>query len=495
MIIFSNSKNAASLTRAVKEGRFKVITKGVYIDIKSNENEQIVEKIKPILEHLKVEGFISYASGLYNNFIDENNTIYVTGNKAREVILNDIKVIVTKGNEKEMNHYAAESLNNLKIKVPNVYRAALQNFSIRKVDQYRINKELALKALIKEAEKFGNDAWQVLYTNLNTHANILGYEKEAQSIIVELDKYRKDKNLDILDSKRVVMFKNLLEKVQSENIISLDNFDKTDSNACEHLAFFEAYFSNYIEGTEFEINEAYSIVFDPKVHYVRAKDSHDVKKSYTLMLNNIQNPINITTSEQYIKQLKAWHKELMEHRGDEILVGEFKHKKNKAGSTTFVIPEKVEEMLKYSFQLSQGITNLAQKAFFLKTTFTEIHPFEDGNGRMSRIILNNYLSLAGKKRIIVPNVYREDYILGLKAFSNSNNPIPIVRALNKAAQITNAIPYHTDITDLIDFLNKNSAFCLPQESMWGVKPPNEPQEGEVNQLELFSNIGLRKNKF
>lgn len=114
---------------------------------------------------------------------------------------------------------------------------------------------------------------------------------------------------------------------------------------------------------------------------------------------------------------------------------------------------------------------------------------------MSRIILNNYLSLANKKRIIIPNVFGEDYILGLKAFSNSNNPMPIIKTLNRAAQITNAVPYHTEIKDLINFLNNNSAFCLPQESMWGVKPPNMENNGETNQLDLFSNIGLRNNKF
>lgn len=495
MIIFSNTKNASSLTKAVKEGRFKVLTKGIYIDINSNSEEQINEKLFSILGHLKVEGIISYASGLHNKLIDENKTIWVVAKTAREVVVGDIRIVVIKGNDKENNTYATESLTNTLIKVPNVYRAALQNFSVRKVDQYRINKELALKALIKEAEKFGNEAWQVLYTNLNTHAAILGYEKEAQSIIIELDKYRKDKNLDILDSKRVAMFDNLLEKILSSPIIEPEHFDKRDTNACENLAFFEAYFSNYIEGTEFEVNEAYSIVFDPQVHYVRAKDSHDVKKSYELMLSNIQNPISIKTSEEYIKVLKSWHNAMMLHRSEDMLVGEFKQKKNKAGSTTFVIPEKVEEMLKYSFNLSKAIADPVKKAYFLKTTFTEIHPFEDGNGRMSRIILNNYLSLANKKRIIIPNVFGEDYILGLKAFSNSNNTVPIIKTLNRAAQITNAVPYHTDIKDLIDFLNNNSAFCLPQESMWGVKPPNMENNGETNQLDLFSNIGLRNNKF
>ncbi len=62
--------------------------------------------------------------------------------------------------------------------------------------------------------------------------------------------------------------------------------------------------------------------------------------------------------------------------------------KNKAGVTSFVLPEKVKEMLILSFKMSKKMEVPIKKALFLKITFTEIHHFKDGNRRMFRIILS-----------------------------------------------------------------------------------------------------------
>jgi hypothetical protein len=47
-----------------------------------------------------------------------------------------------------------------------------------------------------------------------------------------------------------------------------------------HLqAFVETYFSNYIEGTEFEIKEAHDIVVKGRPMKYREDDSHDIRKN------------------------------------------------------------------------------------------------------------------------------------------------------------------------------------------------------------------------
>jgi Fic family protein len=43
----------------------------------------------------------------------------------------------------------------------------------------------------------------------------------------------------------------------------------------------------------------------------------------------------------------------------------------------------------------------------------EVHPFADGNGRTSRLALNLSLTAAGLTRIIIPTVFRDDYISAL----------------------------------------------------------------------------------
>ena len=42
------------------------------------------------------------------------------------------------------------------------------------------------------------------------------------------------------------------------------------------LAFYEAYFSNFIEGTEFEVAEAAEIVFEGHIPTHRREDGHDI---------------------------------------------------------------------------------------------------------------------------------------------------------------------------------------------------------------------------
>ena len=47
------------------------------------------------------------------------------------------------------------------------------------------------------------------------------------------------------------------------------------------LPFFEAYFSNFIEATEFAVEEARQIVFDNVIPPTRAEDAHDVTGTQT----------------------------------------------------------------------------------------------------------------------------------------------------------------------------------------------------------------------
>ena len=45
----------------------------------------------------------------------------------------------------------------------------------------------------------------------------------------------------------------------------------------------------------------------------------------------------------------------------------------------------------------------------------EVHPFADGNGRCGRIMMNAELVAANQARVIIPTVYRNNYLSGLKA--------------------------------------------------------------------------------
>jgi len=50
----------------------------------------------------------------------------------------------------------------------------------------------------------------------------------------------------------------------------------------------------------------------------------------------------------------------------------------------------------------------------------ECHPLADSNGRLARIVSNGVLSAAGQVRIVIPTVYRNNYLAGLAWVSNGN---------------------------------------------------------------------------
>jgi hypothetical protein len=117
-----------------------------------------------------------------------------------------------------------------------------------------------------------------------------------------------------------------------------------------HKAFFEAYFSNYIEGTIFEVKEAEKIVFDKKMPTSRPADAYDILSNYKIVSdpNEIRRlPRNAQDLEDLLKDR---HKFLFEERPN-ILPGKFKTKNNQAGSTVFVHPDYVKGTLQKGFDL------------------------------------------------------------------------------------------------------------------------------------------------
>lgn len=74
---------------------------------------------------------------------------------------------------------------------------------------------------------------------------------------------------------------------------------------------------------------------------------------------------------------------------------------------------------------------------------SEVHPFADGNGRVSRALLNAELSAAGQCRIVIPLCFREDYLGALRALSRRGDPDPVLRMANRAQRWTSLVDWST----------------------------------------------------
>ena len=66
---------------------------------------------------------------------------------------------------------------------------------------------------------------------------------------------------------------------------------------------------------------------------------------------------------------------------------------------------------------------------------SEVHPFADGNGRVAQIMMNAELVATAESRIIVPTVFRNNYLAALKALSQNRITGAIIRTLDFAQRI------------------------------------------------------------
>ena len=118
----------------------------------------------------------------------------------------------------------------------------------------------------------------------------------------------------------------------------------------EWLAFFEAYFSNFIEGTEFGVDEARRIVAEGVVPETRPEDAHDVVATYRLAVDPASRAQVPRSGDELVGVLRQRHAVLMAARPDQR-PGELKSILNYAGGYQFVEPELVEGTLLKGFEL------------------------------------------------------------------------------------------------------------------------------------------------
>ena len=231
------------------------------------------------------------------------------------------------------------------------------------------------------------------------------------------------------DAARVDLFGTLLEKLGHES-----SPDIPDPNASEAafatFAFFESYFSNYIEGTEFELEDARRIVETGVAVPTRDADSHDILGTYAVVSNRREMSRLASTPDEFLDILRERHRIVLAGRPTSF-PGRFKTRDNRAGDTHFVSYDRVRGTLKRGFEMSRAISSPFSRAVFVLFVVSEVHPFTDGNGRISRVMMNAELTAAGQCKILVPTVFRPDYIGALRRLSRKRDPAPLVSAMTR----------------------------------------------------------------
>ena len=235
-----------------------------------------------------------------------------------------------------------------------------------------------------------------------------------------------------------------------------------DSGSRSTLAFFEAYFSNFIEGTEFLVDEAVRIVFEGEIPQHRPADAHDVVGTWRIVSDLREMSRTPRDFAGLARILRERHREIMAGR-PEMRPGEFKVAPNRAGQTLFVAPDLVPGTLEQGFSLYRSLESPFARAAYMMFLVSEIHPFADGNGRIARVMMNAELVAGGEERIIVPTVFRDNYLAALRALTRTGRPDPLIGVLDYAQRWTLAVDW-TSIPETQRELEACNAFLDSDEA-------------------------------
>jgi hypothetical protein len=258
------------------------------------------------------------------------------------------------------------------------------------------------------------------------------------------------------DPRRIELFEALTAELRQQLPPRIGEHPGDHTN----LSFFEAYFSNYIEGSEFEVPEAEEIVFGHDIPEDRPEDAHDVLGTFELIDDKAKRRRVPTDVEAFIEQLRADHALVLAGR-PRARPGRFKVRANQAGGTSFVHPDLVVGTLIEGFRRYRALPEGFSRAAFMMFLIAEVHPFTDGNGRIARVFMNAELTAAGLHRILIPISYRDEYLSSLRALSLNHNPRPLVRVLEFAQRFGAAVDW-SERRLAERMLAAGNAFVLPE---------------------------------
>ncbi len=465
-------KESVAISREVRAGRLRRIAPKLYTTNLKDPPESIIRRhLYRILARYYPGAVVSHRSALEGG-VARDDTIFLTYKYTKRVTLPGITIRLLKGEGSVEGDspfmdglYLASRPRALleNLQPARARSGASKSWSREEIEEYldeiaRVHGEAELNRLRDAARRIApelelREEFKALDALIGT---ILGTREtklnsasaRARAAGVPYDAHRLERFMTLFAAlRRVVLPVRPAPSLTPEGI--------------RNLAFFEAYFSNYIEGTEFVVEEAADIVFRGKLVPQRPADAHDILGTYQIVANSEEMSRVPDTADELIALLKSRHATLLAGR-PEKQPGRFKEEVNRAGETVFVTPELVTGTLIKGFEPCRALEDPLTRALYMMFLIAEVHPFADGNGRIARVMLNAELVHGGRARIIIPTVYREDYLLALRALTRQGNTDPYIRMLDRAQDFTARIDFN-DYERALAQLRAANAFLEPHE--------------------------------
>lgn len=474
-IVFGSAepKVSVAISRQVKAGRLARIAPKLYTSNFKDPPENIVQRnFYVILSHFFPGAVLSHRSALEGG-VAHDHTIFLTYKYTKKVSLPGITIRLLKGKGAVAGdmpfmgalHIASRARALLENLQPARVRTGVsKNWSQQQVEDYldeiaRVHGNRELNQLRDQAKQLAKSL--KLTAEFKTLDVLIGalLGTRDEKTLTSKTALARAKGVPY-DTHRLELFTALYAELR-RHVLPRRPEPTLTAKGLRHLAFFEAYFSNYIEGTEFVVEEAADIVFRNKLVPNRPADAHDIQGTYRIVANSQEMNRIPGTADECIELLKSRHAILLAGR-PEKQPGEFKSQINRAGETLFVSPDLVTGTLIKGFELYRALEDPLVRALFMMFLVAEVHPFADGNGRIARIMMNAELVHGKCARIIIPTVYREDYLLALRALTRQGNTQPYIRMLDRAQEFTARIDFNR-YDAALDALRQANAFLEPHE--------------------------------
>ncbi len=187
----------------------------------------------------------------------------------------------------------------------------------------------------------------------------------------------------------------------------------------EDLITRSTYHSNAIEGSTLTYAETYAILYNDNSFKIQGKEPREIyeainhKNALEMVFKNLQN--EDTFDERFIKALNGTInrniKDTEGYRSVQVFIRGSEH--------IPPAPEKIPNLMNYYiYNYNNDKQDIFTKIARYHIEFEKIHPFEDGNGRTGRLLLNYELL---KNNIPPVVISKEDRVKYFDFLSNDNS--------------------------------------------------------------------------
>lgn len=172
------------------------------------------------------------------------------------------------------------------------------------------------------------------------------------------------------------------------------------------------YHSNAIEGSTLTLPETYAILWNDDSMVVKATprelyEAVNHKYALSLAMEDDSPELKESLVKAVAAQVGKNINEISGYRRVQVVIRGAEHV---PPSPQAVVQQMMELVYRRNLDVREGRDAFEREADF-HIGFERIHPFEDGNGRTGRILMNRGLMVSGLPPVVIPKDARADYFV------------------------------------------------------------------------------------